>query len=616
MRDAVLCMVASLGFLVSHIFSPEIAHTAAITVVNLDGAGEGFNDPSAPDAASAAGGNGGATLGAQRLIAFQRAAVIWANNLSSPVEIRVDANFNPLTCTSTSATLGSAGTKTVHRDFAGAPLASTWYPQALANSIAGTDLNPTGSSASDIGAQFNSAIGTTCAFPLIWYYGLDGNPPAGTLDFVSVVLHELGHGLGFQSFVDLASGTQLIGFDDVFSHNLENHSTGKLYPQMTDAERVTASQSTGNLHWVGANVVAASGSLTAGVHPSGHVQMYAPNPQQPGSSVSHFDTAVAPNELMEPFYTGANHDVALTLDLFSDLGWALAPPRPVDADFDGEGVTDAAVYQSSSGNWFVVGSSAGFFAPAVNFGGSGYLPVPGDYDGDGETDVAVYQQSTGNWFVVGSTSGFFTPALNFGGAGYIAVPGDYDGDGKTDAAVYQSNTGNWFIVGSTSGFRQVLGFGGSGYVPVPGDYDGDGVTDVAVYQSATGNWFVVGSTAGFFSPALNFGGAGYIPVPGDYDGDGKTDSGVYGSSNGNWFAVGSTSGFFQELGFGGSGYMPVPGDYDGDGVTDVAVYQTSSGDWFVAGTSAGVFTPALNFGGPGFVPVLPQITILIALGLL
>jgi len=567
MRDTVLCIIASLGFLVSHIFSPQIAHTAIITVVNLDGAGEGFNDPSAPDSASASGGNSGATLGAQRAIAFERAADIWANRLSSTVEIRVDANFNPLTCTATSAVLGLAGPNSVHGNFTGAPLANTWYPQALANSRAVTDLIP---GTSDIGAQFNSAIGTTCAFPRVWYYGLDSNPPAGTLDFVSVVLHELGHGLGFASFVTLSSGAKLSGFDDVYSLNLEDHSTGKLYSQMTDAERVTASQNTGNLHWVGPNVVAASGSLTAGVHPTGHVQMYAPSPQQPISSVSHFDTAVTPDELMEPVLTGANHDIGLTLVLFSDLGWAITAPGHTDADFDGDGKTDVAVYQTSSGNWFGVLSTNGF-SQVLNFGGPNYLPVPGDYDGDGLSEAAVYETTTGNWFVDGSSAGFFSPALNFGGAGFI---------------------------------------------PVPGDYDGDGNTDVAVYQQSTGNWFVVGTTSGFFNPALNFGGAGFIPVPGDYDGDGRTDAAVYQSSTGNWFGVGTTSGFFQVLSFGGSGYTPVAGDYDGDGKTDAAVYQSSTGNWFVVGSTAGFFSPALNFGGSGFVPVLPQVTILRAMGLL
>jgi len=330
----------------------EAAQTATITVINLDGPGEGFNDPSPADPASAAGGNSEVTLGAQRLVAFQRAANIWGSLLSSTVEIRIDANFDPLPCTSVSATLGGAAPNSAHRDFAGAPLQNTWYPQALANNFAAVDVLP---NVSDIGATFNSAIGTTCPFPRVWYYGLDANPPAGQLDFVSVVLHELGHGLGFASLVSLATGARPLELDDVYSRNLEDHSTGKLYPEMTNAERVSASQNTGNLHWVGANVVAASGRLTAGVDPPGHVRIYAPNPQQPGSSVSHFDTALMPNELMEPFYTGPNHDVGLTSELFRDLGWQVMPPAIVAAVLPGSRSVQ-------------LGFSATAFATIINLG--------------------------------------------------------------------------------------------------------------------------------------------------------------------------------------------------------------------------------------------------------
>ena len=163
---------------------------------------------------------------------------------------------------------------------------------------------------------------------------------------------------------------------------------------MTNAERVAASQNSGNLHWVGANVVASSGTLTAGVHPTGHVQMYAPNPQQPGSSVSHFDTALSPNELMEPFYTGANHDIARTLELFEDLGWAIAPAGSTAADFDGDGKSDIAIYRN--GTWFIRRSTGG--VTSVVWGGLPQdIPVPADYDGDGKTDIAVYR--SGTWFI-------------------------------------------------------------------------------------------------------------------------------------------------------------------------------------------------------------------------
>jgi hypothetical protein len=96
--------------------------TATITIVNNDGAGEGFNDPAAR---APVGGNPATTLGGQRLFVFGHAATIWGNTLTSSVPILVRAQFNPQTCTATSATLGSTGATTVHRDFAGAPFAGT-----------------------------------------------------------------------------------------------------------------------------------------------------------------------------------------------------------------------------------------------------------------------------------------------------------------------------------------------------------------------------------------------------------------------------------------------------------------------------------------------------------
>jgi hypothetical protein len=300
--------------------------------------------------------------------------------------------------------------------------------------------------------------------------------------------------------------------------------------------------------------------------------------------------------------------VALTV-----ANWRQALVSPAVAlDFDGEHKSDLAVYETNSGNWFVVGSTAGF-SSHLNFGGVNFLAVPDDYDGDGETDTAVYDTSTGDWFIAQSTAGFKThPGL--GGPDHIPAPGDYDGDGKTDVGVYQTSTGHWFFVGSASGFGNHLAFGGSGFVPVPGDYDGDGQTDTAVYQTSTGHWFIAQSTAGFRVHA-GFGGAGFMPMPGDYDGDGAMDLGVYQVSTGHWFFVRSTEGFGQHLAFGGAGFIPVPGDYDGDGETDTAVYQQSTGHWFINQSTAG-FRVHPSFGGTSFVPVLPQVTILKAMGLL
>jgi hypothetical protein len=179
---------------------------ATFVIEVMDGAGEGFNDPTPW---TPTGGNPATTLGQARLNAFQYAADIWASCLTSSEPIVVQARMDPQTCTATSAVLGAAGPVTVYADGGPPdppmPIPNTWYAQALANAIAGTDLV---GGEPDIGATFNSNLNGDpgCLQGAGWYYGYDGNPPGNDIDFISVVLHEIGHGLGFQTFVNLASG--------------------------------------------------------------------------------------------------------------------------------------------------------------------------------------------------------------------------------------------------------------------------------------------------------------------------------------------------------------------------------------------------------------------------
>jgi hypothetical protein len=298
---------------------------ASITIVNGDGAGEGFNDPT-PVAPVL--GNAGTTLGQQRLNVFMAAAAYWSNRLSSSVPITVDARMDPLTCSATSGILGSAGAADFFADFPNAPRARTWYPSALANALAGSDLDP---ASPEIVAQLNSRLGTdaSCLTGFNWWYGIGGTAPARTQSFYQTVVHELAHGLGFLTVVDPTTGATAQGLDDDFMLFLEDHGTGKTWPQMSNGERRASAVNSGALHWTGPAVVAASGVLSAGRHPSGHVPMYAPSTLRLGSSVSHWDTALTADEILEPFAT-ANPSDLLTTQLLHDIGWSLqsAPPPP------------------------------------------------------------------------------------------------------------------------------------------------------------------------------------------------------------------------------------------------------------------------------------------------
>lgn len=231
------------------VIAAAVAHGATITIVNNDAAGEGFNDPT-PRAA--VGGNSATTLGAQRLFVFQHAATLWGAILPSNVEILVRANFNPLTCTSTSAVLGSAGPVSIHRDFASAPLAATWYHAALANKIANSDqsgANP------DITATFNSLLDDgSCLGGSSWYYGVDGNEGTN-VELLPVVLHELGHGLGFSTTTNGTTGAFNGGFPSAFDHFLLDNSLGQHWDQMNSGQRVASAVALDHLVWDGASAV-------------------------------------------------------------------------------------------------------------------------------------------------------------------------------------------------------------------------------------------------------------------------------------------------------------------------------------------------------------------------
>jgi hypothetical protein len=328
--------MAVLLVLVAMVALASDAGAATIIINNTDGANEGFNDPTL---APPVGGNPGTTLGQQRLLAFQYAADLAGACLVSNVPIVVNAAMNPLACTATGAVLGSAGATAVLSNFTGAPLANTWYPVALANAITGVDndaLNP------DIAAQFNSSIGTVvgCLTGYSWYYGYDSAAPANTIDFVTVVEHEIMHGLGFASFINVSTGAEFLSLDDVYEANSESHNAvPSALTIMTNAQRLAAMKTLTDLHWVGVYVQAASGTLSAGKTGT-HVQLYAPATVAPGSTFSHWSTALTPDQTMEPSYTAPNHNRGLATELFMDIGWTIQCPVAVAISSFGARATD------------------------------------------------------------------------------------------------------------------------------------------------------------------------------------------------------------------------------------------------------------------------------------
>ena len=251
--------------------------------------------------------------------AFQRAVDIWSALLITEVPIEIDASFGEIESLAHAVPLGLFL-------FPGGGVES-FFPVGLANQLNGEDLDPD-----------ESDMRITMSDSEDWYYGLDGNPGEDQFDFVSVVLHEIGHGLGFfDSFRDEEDGTFGYGFE------VRGRDTGERFPVRferfiwdTDRNRLVDESSYSNpsselveaitgikLFWYGLEAAEANGGKY------NFVLLWAPE-EFTRSSVAHLDYHAYPpgtsNALMNPFQPKgeATHEPGpIVLAMLGDMGWTI-----------------------------------------------------------------------------------------------------------------------------------------------------------------------------------------------------------------------------------------------------------------------------------------------------
>jgi hypothetical protein len=347
------------------------------------------------------------------------------------------------------------------------------------------------------------------------------------------------------------------------------------------------------------------GNTVRAVNQSGQVNTHAFNLQNLQSVLIDRNTALATQAPGLGFFLAnslglggtCNTGVANGGGLLAQVGVSPAFTNPVlncrvgyfnRHDFDGDGRADVAVYRTTTGQWFVFGTSAGVISVGWGSPALDDVPVPANYTIASQTDIAVFRFATSEWFILRSPS--FSPQVVVWGASFVGdvpVPADFDGDGRADIAVYRVTTGEWFIRRSSDGGLMYVAFGCPGCidVPIPADFDGDGKADVAVYRRSTAEWFIRKSSdlslkfVAFGAPAL-----GDVPVPGNYtSASGPVDLAVYRTISGQWFIL-PASGAPQitvQWGSPANGDIPVPGNYSQPGLTEVAVYRTTNGQWWI-----------------------------------
>jgi PKD repeat protein len=265
---------------------------------------------------------------AEAKTAFEYAVDIWEALITSPEPIVVDAEFSPLA----PGVLGGASPTRIWRDFPNAPQANTWYPVATANKLANTDLSPT---YSDIEATFSSSY-------LNWHFGTGSSTPSNKISFVSVVLHELGHGLGFVGSMryndspgsDNCSGPVgrgcygYSGYPMIYDRFTENGSGTALLSYPNNSTSLGNQLTSNSLYFD-----SPGGNLANG---GGRVPLYAPSTWSQGSSYSHLAESFNPTAHALMTYSIAkgetiHHPGSVTLCMFAEMGWTVGESCEVTA---------------------------------------------------------------------------------------------------------------------------------------------------------------------------------------------------------------------------------------------------------------------------------------------
>ena len=265
------------------------------------------------------------TWPSQARAALEYAAQIWSTTINSTVPIVVDAcwvtNMGP-------GILGHAGPQNFFYEVPNAPSATMLYSSALADGLAGSDQ--------EAGAP-DMYIGLGSSFS--WYTGTDGNTPAGLYDMVSIVMHEMAHGLGFLGTMSYSASTYLgswgwgSGMYTPYDHYALDNSGWQLVntsyyanPSYLLGQALRSQQ----VYFHGPAAMAANGGA--------RVKLYAPATWSAGSSYSHVDESFngTINDLMT--YSASDgasqHNIGPVIrGMMQDVGWQLAdapadPPAP------------------------------------------------------------------------------------------------------------------------------------------------------------------------------------------------------------------------------------------------------------------------------------------------
>ncbi len=219
--------------------------------------------------------------------------------------------------------------------------------------------------------------------------------------------------------------------------------------------------------------------------------------------------------------------LAITIDLFT-CEW-------FSGDFDGNGLSDAVLFDEPTGQWIFMRNRGGYF-DFITLSKQFKNLFRSDFNPDSGNNSAATSDT--------SAFGRHRDKVQFFG-------GDFNGDGRTDISVYDARSGawrvgenyrseyapgfqfRWMVYGEFSAPEQVL----FAHDRFTGDYNGDGLSDFLLFDRSSGEWWI-GETG---NRTIDFRVFSRAPeykeitrwLQGDFNGDGRTDIGFYSKTDNN-----------------------------------------------------------------------------------
>ncbi len=245
-------------------------------------------------------------------LAFEYAVSIYEQKISSPVPIVVSATWESLD----GNILAQGGSASFHKDFVDAIIPEVFYPIALVEKLSGKEWND--EKDADIICSFDSKRS--------WYFGTDGNTPRSEYDFVTVVLHEITHGLGMSGFLKVESGVGKISTPGKNPSVYDYYIFNSLNQRIADNSQFTSPSvqllqqlTSNNLDFTCVNDCSNS-----------KAEIYAPTSWSNGASIYHLKnpTSSTARELMSSsIHKGeAIHNPGEnTFRILSEIGWDAVP---------------------------------------------------------------------------------------------------------------------------------------------------------------------------------------------------------------------------------------------------------------------------------------------------